>query len=80
MVFRDVDIELETDKSFTASTVQQIREVDAVAVVLRNFENDAVPHPNRTIDPVRDLKEIENEMFLTDLLQIEKRMERIAKE
>jgi len=80
VVFRDVDISLDTDKSFTAATLQQIREVDAVAIVLRNFRNDAVPHPYSTIDPVRDVKEIEDEMFFTDLLQIEKRTQRLEKE
>jgi len=80
IVFKDIEISVEDDGSFHASTVQQMREIDAAAVVLRTFENDSVPHPSITIDPVRDLKEIEDEIFLTDLLQIERRLDRLERE
>ena len=80
VVFRDVDISLDDDGSFSAKTVQAIREAEALTVVLRNFRNDAVAHPGITVDPVRDLKEIEDTLFLTDLMQIERRMDRLARE
>jgi GTP-binding protein YchF len=78
--FRDVGISLEQDGSFDSTTIQQIRESDALAVVLRNFKNDMVAHPYGSIDGVRDLKEIEDELFLTDLIQIENRLDRLNRE
>ncbi len=78
--FCDIDIALDDDGSFSIKTVQLMRETDAVAVVLRNFKNDAVAHPRITIDPLRDLKEIEDMLFLTDLLQIERRLDRLERE
>ncbi len=78
--FRDAGISLEQDGSFESKTIQQIRESDALAVVLRNFKNDMVAHPHGSIDAVRDIKEIEDELFLTDLLQIENRMDRLNRE
>jgi GTP-binding protein YchF len=78
--FYDIDISLDDDGSFSTQTVQSMREADAVAVVLRNFKNDAVAHPRVTVDPVRDLNEIEDMLFLTDLLQIERRLDRLERE
>lgn len=78
--FRDIDIALDDDGSFSTQTVQGMREADAVAVVVRNFKNDAVAHPKVTVDPLRDLKEIEDMLFLTDLLQIERRIDRLERE
>jgi GTP-binding protein YchF len=80
ILFRDIDIALEDDGSFSTNTVQAMREADAVAVVLRSFKNDAVAHPKVTVDPLRDLKEVEDMLFLTDLLQIERRLDRLGRE
>jgi GTP-binding protein YchF len=80
ILFRDIDISLGDDGSFSTKTVQAMREADAVAVVLRNFKNDAVAHPRIAIDPLRDLKEVEDMLFLTDLLQIERRLDRLERE
>jgi len=78
--FKDVVIKLNDEGSFSGMTINEIKEADALAIVIRNFSNATVAHPDGSIDAARDLKEIEDELFLTDLLQIEKRMERINKE
>ncbi len=78
--FRDVGISLELDGSFAAKTMQQIRETDALAIVLRNFKNDTVAQPHGSIDAVRDMKEVADELFLTDLVQIENRLDRLKRE
>jgi GTP-binding protein YchF len=46
-------------------------------MVLRKFQNDNVPHIHDTIDPLRDLEEIEVIAMLSDLDMVEKRIERI---
>jgi len=78
--FKDVTIKLDEQGSFSGNTINEIKESDALAIVLRNFKNDTVSHIKGNIDATRDLKEIEDELYLTDLLQIERRLERIKKE
>jgi GTP-binding protein YchF len=56
-----------------------LRNVDALIHVLRAFENDAVPHVG-TIDPLRDAKNLEFDLMLSDLTQVEKRLERLEKD
>jgi ribosome-binding ATPase len=56
-----------------------LRNVDALIHVLRAFENDAVAHVG-TIDPGRDAKNLEFDLMLSDLTQVEKRLERLEKD
>jgi GTP-binding protein YchF len=64
------------DPSYVAS----LRVVDAFAQVLRLFEDETIPHEKGTIDPVRDLEDVETELILSDLLVVEKRLERLDKD
>jgi ribosome-binding ATPase len=56
-----------------------LRNVDALIHVLRAFEDDSIPHAG-SIDPLRDAKSLEFELMLSDLTQIEKRLERLEKD
>ena len=56
-----------------------IREVDAIAHVLRCFENDDITHVEGRIDPVADAETIETELMLADLDSIERRLQNIAR-
>ena len=51
-----------------------IRECDAIAHVLRCFEDDDITHVEGRVDPVEDAEVIETELMLSDLESIEKRM------
>jgi GTP-binding protein YchF len=51
-----------------------IREVDAIAHVLRCFEDSNVTHVEGSIDPVRDAETVETELLLADLESIERRV------
>ncbi|MHA1545839.1 MAG: redox-regulated ATPase YchF, partial [Alphaproteobacteria bacterium] len=51
-----------------------IREVDAIAHVLRCFEDDDVTHVEGRIDPVADMEIVETELMLADLESLEKRI------
>ena len=51
-----------------------IREVDAIAHVVRCFEDDDVTHVEGKIDPVADIETIETELMLADLDSLEKRV------
>ena len=56
-----------------------LRQVDAIAHVVRAFEDDSIPHAG-PIDPLRDIKNVEFDLMVSDLGQIEKRMERVEKD
>ena len=56
-----------------------IREVDAVAYVLRCFEDADVVHVEGRIDPVSDAETVETELMLADLESLERRREPLAK-
>jgi hypothetical protein len=56
-----------------------IREVDAVAHVVRCFEDDDVTHVEGKIDPVADIETVETELMLADLDSLEKRVDALEK-
>ena len=56
-----------------------IREVDAIAHVLRCFEDSNITHVDEAIDPVRDAETVETELMLADLESVEKRLEALVK-
>ena len=57
-----------------------LRVVDALAHVLRVFESDTVPHEKGSVDPMRDFEDVEIELILSDLVVVEKRLERLEKD
>jgi ribosome-binding ATPase len=59
--------------------LSHIRQVDAIVHVVRCFENDDIIHVAGSIDPVRDIEVINLELGLSDLAQIERRIERTRK-
>jgi ribosome-binding ATPase len=56
-----------------------IREVDAIAHVLRCFEDGEITHVDGDIDPVRDATTVETELMLADIDSLERRMTALVK-
>ena len=56
-----------------------IREVDAIAHVLRCFEDGDVTHVEGGIDPIRDAETVETELMLSDLDSLERRIDPLEK-
>lgn len=56
-----------------------IREVDAIVHVVRCFEDDDIIHVSGSVDPVRDIEVINLELALSDLAQLERRVDRVRK-
>ncbi|MER5172761.1 MULTISPECIES: redox-regulated ATPase YchF [Thioclava] len=56
-----------------------IRETDAIAQVLRCFEDDDVTHVDGRIDPVADAETIETELMIADLESVEKRLANLVR-
>ncbi len=70
------------DKGFGESGLSgqlknELAQVDGFVHVIRAFEDDAVPHPYITIDPKRDVEMVDTEFILSDLIMIEKKLERL---
>ena len=57
-----------------------IREVDAIAHVVRCFEDPDVTHVENRIDPIADIDTVETELMLADLDSLEKRVDNLAQE
>ncbi len=66
-------------QGLSAEFLGHIRNADALAIVLRTFANDNVPHIYDSIDPTRDLDSLNAELTLTDLASVERRIERTTK-
>jgi len=56
-----------------------IREVDAIAHVVRCFEDSDVTHVESRIDPVADIETVETELMLADLESLERRIDALSK-
>lgn len=60
--------------------LSHIRQCDAIAQVIRHFENADVIHVHETVHPKRDREIIESELILADLQTLEKRMQKSESE
>ncbi len=66
-------------QGLSAEFLGHIRNADALAIVLRTFVNDNIPHIYQDIDPYRDLDSLNAELTLTDLASVERRLERTSR-
>jgi GTP-binding protein YchF len=57
-----------------------LRDVDAIAHVMRVFDDPSVPHSEGSIDPLRDATNLDLELILSDHDQVSKRLERVEKD
>jgi GTP-binding protein YchF len=65
---------------FTTNFLANVKTNDALIQVVRLFENDAVPHPDGSIDVLRDISSFETEFIISDLSIVETRIDRINKQ
>jgi ribosome-binding ATPase len=65
---------------FTTNFLSSVKTNDALVQVVRLFSDESVPHPDGSIDALRDIATFETEFILSDMGIIETRMERITKQ
>ena len=70
---------LQKDREKNSASLVPLREADALANVVRLFEDPAVPHEG-PLDALRDIESVELELILNDLDQVAKRIERVEKD
>ena len=71
------DIALE---GLEAGVIAELREVDALAHIVRVFEDDAVPHVDGDVNSERDIETIDIELAFADLGIIDNRLDRLGRE
>ena len=57
-----------------------LREPEVLAHVVRYFKDEIVMHPDGSVDPARDIENVESELIFSDLLTTESRLERIERQ
>jgi hypothetical protein len=60
-----------------AEHLARLRDSDALLHVVRAFDDPAHPHPDGSVDPLRDIERLDLEFALSDLGQVERRLERL---
>jgi ribosome-binding ATPase len=60
--------------------LNQLTQMDGLVHVVRCFENENVPHPSGSVDPLRDIATMDSELLLNDLIAVERKLERLVEE
>jgi GTP-binding protein YchF len=69
--------EISKTQGFSGQLLNTLATMDALALVVRAFKDESVPHPAGSVDPARDLASLESEFILGDLITVEKRLQKI---
>ncbi len=72
--------EVNNKSVLSGSLLNQLSQMDGFVHVVRCFENLSVAHPAGSIDPVRDIRNMDAELLLNDLIIVERKLERLGEE
>jgi ribosome-binding ATPase len=78
--YRDLGLAKGGGEGISAKKLGDLRTSDALLHVVRAFRDPTVPHPEGSVDPVRDLATLDLELVISDHSVIERRIERIEPE
>ncbi len=67
-------------QGFDPQFLQVLKTTNLLCVVIRAFENEFHPHPEGSINPLRDIQTVETEFLLSDLSIVENRIHKLEKE
>ena len=65
---------------FTSNFLSKVKTNDALIQVVRLFKNEIVPHPDGSVNMMRDINSFETEFILSDLAIVEKRIDTVKKQ
>jgi ribosome-binding ATPase len=65
-------------ESKNVTFIDLLRRADGLVHMVRGFDDDEIIHPKETVDPARDMKDMEDELITNDFLTVEKRLEKLA--
>lgn len=80
VLFKDLQVRFSDNLAIPAATIAELRSADAITLILRAFQNDAVAHPYGGTDPLRDFNQLLDSLVLSDYEVTENRIERLIKE
>lgn len=69
-----------SSSTFTSNFLGKVKTNDALIHVVRGFEDESVPHPDGSINLLRDIETIESEFIFADMAFVENRLEKLEKE
>ncbi len=64
----------------SGTLLNNLTQMDGFIHVVRCFEDENVPHPNGSVDALRDLAAMDSEFLLNDLIAVERRLEKLVEE
>ena len=64
----------------SGTLLNQITQMDGLIHVVRVFEDENVPHPSGSVDPLRDIQAMDSEFILNDLISVERKLEKLNEE
>ena len=80
MRFRDPALEHGDNGAIAPASLADVRSADAIAIVVRAFQEEAVLHPLKSLHPLRDLRVVVDSLVFADYEVAEKRIARLDKE
>jgi len=80
VLFKDLQVQITDDGGISAASLAELRSADAVTLVLRAFENEAVPHDLGSVNPLRDFNRLLDALVFSDYEVADRRLERLLKE
>lgn len=79
LLLPDIEVSF-SGKHGGSSWLSELKNVDAILILLRAFRSETVPHPLGRVDALADAQWLSEEILLTDLAVVETRLERLAKQ
>lgn len=70
----------QSKEGISGSLLNQLTQMDGLIHVVRVFEDENVPHLTGSVDPIRDIKTMDDEFILNDLIAVERKLERLREE
>jgi hypothetical protein len=67
-------------EGISGSLLNQLTQMDGLIHVVRVFEDENIPHLAGSVDPIRDVKTMDDEFILNDLIAVERKLERLREE
>ncbi|MBN1637964.1 MAG: redox-regulated ATPase YchF [Ignavibacteriales bacterium] len=65
---------------FTSQFMSNVRNNDALFYIIRNFQDESIPHPLIKVDPIRDINFLDTEFIFSDLSIVDKRIQKVEKD
>jgi GTP-binding protein YchF len=80
VLLKDMAVDSSEQGGLSPAALAEIRNSDALTVVVRAFLDPALPHPLGSVDPARDLRKLLDSLAFSDFSVAEARLERLVKE